>query len=92
MTKTKLCSLRACVLNFEIFVYYVIFATTPWVVYSIFYQDHILYKLVDPPAHLYGPEILTTTMKYVFIVTCLSWLVFEVFRRNCNRILYQKKN
>lgn len=92
MIKTKVCGLRAWTLTYYIFECFAITATIPWAAYSIIYQNHLLYKLVKPSPELFNSEVLTTIMNGVSIVTFLCWILFEIFKRNCNRILYQRQN
>jgi len=92
MIKTKVCGLRAWTLTYYIFECFAITATIPWAAYSAIYQTQLLYRLVKPNPELYNEEVLSTIMNCVSVVTFICWVLFEVFKRNCNRILYQKKN
>lgn len=76
MIKTKLCGIRAWTLVYYIFECFAVAATIPWAAYSIFYQNHFLYKLVKPSPELYMQEMLTSLMNMVSIATIICWVLF----------------
>lgn len=80
------------VVFYQIFETFALPAILPWIFMSLMLQSNIWLRGADRPAELVNPIVLSVLFNILSIVSTLGYVIFEIFRRRANKIIYHKEN
>ena len=64
----------------------------PWTGLSLFYQSNLLFKFTKASPELYSISTVSFFLNLITVLTLLFWLIYEVFKRYTNRVVFKKEN
>jgi hypothetical protein len=71
---------------------FLVFATVPWMLIGMNYQQYIVFQYERPSPELLNQSSLNYLLFIISFAGTLSYLLFELFKRRANKAIYKKEN